>query len=149
MRLGVLCRCPAVSVSVPALVLSSQAAMLAFAAWLAAFVPPAGPATRGSAELSFTSQPYRAAGTLSRRQPLLMRVSGNDDDDTKLTTRKGEAAWWSLGGRIKTRKKALLFFVPATFLFLVPQALLVIVYVGGQVDYAGADSYQRTLDLLP
>ena len=118
-----------VSVSVPALVLSSQAAMLAFAAWLAAFVPPAGPATRGSAELS--SQPYRAACMLSRRPPLLMRVSGNDEDDTKLKAKRtGEPAWWSLGGRIKTRKKALLFFVPATFLFLLPQALLVIVYVG-------------------
>ena len=137
--------------------------MLAFAAWLAAFVPPAGPATRGSAELSFTSQPYPTRNclgarpverrahhscTLSRRPPLLMRVSGNDEDDTKLKARKGEPAWWSLGGRIKTRKKALLFFVPATFLFLLPQALLVIVYVGGQVDYAG-DPLQRTLDLLP
>ena len=132
--------------------------MLAFAAWLAAFVPPAGPATRGSAELSFTSQPYRLgvrplerrahhSCTLSRRPPLLMRVSDNDEDDTKLK-RKGEPAWWSLSGRIKTRKKALLFFVPATFLFLLPQALLVIVYVGGQVDYAG-DPLQRTLDLLP
>ena len=121
--------------------------MLAFAAWLATFVPPAGLAL--SAELSSTAQPYRAAYTLRRRSPLLMRVSGNDEEDTKLKAkRKGEAPWWSLSGRIKTPKQALLFFVPATFLFLLPQALLVIVYVGGQVDYAG-DPLQSTLDLLP